>query len=65
MIERQKHVRFGYLLADSWFASVENMRFIEKKKKRFIFEANDNRLVAVNEGERENGDFTMIDRMEF
>jgi hypothetical protein len=39
MIERtiQKHVKFGYVLADSWFASVENMRFIEKKGKTFIF----------------------------
>ncbi|MDR1301208.1 MAG: transposase [Treponema sp.] len=49
----QKHVKFGYILADSWFASVENMRFIEKKGKTFIFEINDNRLVAVSGQERE------------
>jgi hypothetical protein len=46
MINRtiQKHLKFGYILADSWFASVENMRFIEKKGKTFIFEINDNRF---------------------
>jgi hypothetical protein len=51
MIERtiQKHMKFGYIVADSWFASAENMRFIEKKRKVFIFEINDNRLAAVNE----------------
>ena len=65
MIERtlQKHVKFGYIVADSWFASAENMRFIEKKGKVFIFEINDNRLVAANEQEREKGHFIRIDRM--
>jgi hypothetical protein len=29
----QKHVKFGYIVANSWFASKENMRFIEKKGK--------------------------------
>jgi hypothetical protein len=66
MISRtmQKHVQFGYILADSWFASAENMRFIKKKGKAFIFEINDNRLAAVNEQERGKGRFTRIDRME-
>lgn len=65
MIERtiQKQVKFGYILADSWFASAENMRFIEKKGKVFIFEINDNRLAAVNEQEREKGHFIRIDQM--
>jgi hypothetical protein len=66
MISRtiQKHVKFGYILADSWFASAENMRFIEKKRKVYIFEIKDNRLVAVSEQEREKGHFIRIDRME-
>jgi hypothetical protein len=66
MISRtiQKHLKFGSVLADSWFASAENMRFIGKKGKVFIFEINDNRLVAVNEQEREKGRFVRIDRME-
>jgi hypothetical protein len=66
MISRtiQKHVKFGYIVADSWFASAENMRFIEKKGKAFIFEIKNNRLAAVNEQEREKGHFIRIDRME-
>jgi hypothetical protein len=66
MISRtiQKHIKFGYALADSWFASAENMRFIGKKGKVFIFEINDNCLAAVNEQEREKGHFVRIDRME-
>ncbi|MDR2633177.1 MAG: transposase [Treponema sp.] len=60
----QKHMKFGYILADSWFASMENMRFIEKKGKICIFEINENRLVAASEQEREKGHFTRIDQME-
>jgi SRSO17 transposase len=54
MINRtiRKHVQFGYIVSDSWFASVENMRFIEKKGKVFIFEINDNRLTAASGQER-------------
>jgi hypothetical protein len=60
----RKHVKFGYILADSWFASAENMGFIEKKGKAFIFEINDNRLAAASGQEREKGHFVRIDRME-
>jgi hypothetical protein len=36
------------------------MRFIGKKRKTFIFEINDNRLVAENEEERRQGHFVKI-----
>jgi hypothetical protein len=62
--KQKKQVKFGYILADLWFASVENMRFIEKKGKTFIFEINDNRLAAADRQEREKGHFLRIDRME-
>jgi hypothetical protein len=60
----QKHVKFGYILGDSWFSSAENMRCIGKKRKTFIFEINDNRLAAENEEERKKGHFVRIDLME-
>ncbi|MDR2448123.1 MAG: hypothetical protein LBD58_12690 [Treponema sp.] len=41
-------MKFRRILADSWFASVEDMRFIERKNKKFIFEANGSRLAAAN-----------------
>jgi hypothetical protein len=37
-------LKFRYILADSWFASTNNMHFIEQKKKFFIFDLQDNRL---------------------
>ena len=43
---------FKYVLGDSWFASVENMAFIEDKKKFFIFDMQTNRLGALSETDR-------------
>jgi len=37
-------LKFKYVLADSWFASTNNMHFIKQKKKFFIFDLQDNRL---------------------
>lgn len=55
---------FLYVLADSWFASAENMRFIHKEKKFFIFEMKENRLCALTDELRNQGHFTKIDRLE-
>ena len=65
MIGRQirNEVKFKYILGDSWYSSVENMRFIEKKGKVFIFELKDNRLVTDNEGKRNRGQFERLDRL--
>ena len=38
-------LKFKYVLADSWFSSADNMRFIQKKEKIFIFDMKSNRLV--------------------
>lgn len=54
-------VKFKYILADSWYSSVENMRFIEKKGKVFIFELKDNRRVTNNERKRNQGQFERLD----
>lgn len=43
---------FKYILADSWFASTDNMHFIAGKKKFFIFEIQDNRLCVLAEGQK-------------
>jgi transposase len=44
---------FRYILADSWFASADNMHFIDAKKKYFIFEMEENRLAVL--AEKTNG----------
>lgn len=54
---------FKYIIADSWFASVANMRFIKQKKKIFIFDMQSNRLAALNEADRQAGNWTRIDEL--
>ena len=51
---------FRYVLADSWFASNENMLFIARRKKFFIFDLKANRLAAASIKARNNGQFSSI-----
>lgn len=60
----QNEVKFKYILADSWFGSSENMRFVHKKKKFFIFDMKTNRLAALNDEDRNSGRFTRIDKLQ-
>ena len=63
MIKRhiQNQVKFRYILADSWYSSAENMRFVEKRKKVFIFELKSNRLITDSEEKRNKGLFERLD----
>jgi IS4 transposase len=51
------------LLADSWYSSAENMRFIAKREKAFIFELKENRLVTGSERNRNIGAFERLGHM--
>ena len=53
-----------YVLADSWFASSENMPFIARRKKFFIFDLKSNRLAATSIENRTNGRFISIDELD-
>ena len=66
MIKRhiQNQVKFKYILADSWYSSAENMRFIAKRKKVFIFELKENRQVTDSEMKRNQGEFRRLDKLE-
>jgi hypothetical protein len=57
-------LKFKYVLADSWFASAENMRFIKKKKKFFIFDMKSNRNAVLNEKDRNKGQWSRIDELD-
>ena len=57
-------LKFKYILADSWFGSAENMRFIQKKKKFFIFDMKTNRMAALSEKNRNAGHWTRIDELD-
>ena len=66
MIAQSIHnqLKFKYILADSWFGSAANMRFIQKKKKFFIFDMKTNRMVALSEKDRNAGHWTRIDKID-
>ena len=57
-------LKFKYILADSWFASAENMLFIHGKKKFFIFDLKSNRQCALSEQDRNKGHWTRIDKLD-
>jgi hypothetical protein len=60
----QNSVKYRYILADSWFSSTDNMGFIQKHRKVFIFEMKSNRLAALNEKAKKQGQFDKIEDMD-
>jgi hypothetical protein len=58
-------VKFKYVLADIWFASRENMEYIEKKQKFFIFGLKANRLVAVSQEEAKGKRYQNLESLDF
>ena len=51
---------FKYVLADSWFSSSENMRYIHDRDKCFIFDLKSNRKIALSDQDRIKGNWTQI-----
>ena len=60
----KNQVPFKYVLADSWFASNDNMRFIASKQKYFIFDMKENRLAVTDESARNQGLWQNISQLE-
>ena len=56
-------ISFKYVLYDSWFASVENMKFIISHGKDFIMPIKANRKIAISEADRDMGNFVGIDSL--
>jgi hypothetical protein len=55
---------FRYVLADSWFASMENMRFIHEHKKTFIFDLKSNRNIVLSDEDRDKGKWKAISEID-
>ena len=52
---------FRYVLADTWFASAENMIFVKKEHhKDFIFPLKDNRKIALREEDKLAGRYVSV-----
>lgn len=59
------NIGFKYLLADSWFSSSENMRCItDHCKSDFIMAIKSNRVVALSESDKLQGNYISIDALE-
>ena len=58
---KENNIKFKYVLGDSWFASVENIEYIDNYlNKKFIFRIKDNRLIALSEQDKINGNYIKI-----
>lgn len=56
-----QHLRFRYILADSWFACADNMRFVmEECGRDFIMAMKENRKVALSKEDKANGKYISI-----
>jgi len=59
-------IRFGYVLADVWFASAENMMFIRHDvKKDFVMPVKTNRKIALSYDDRREGRYVRADTVVF
>lgn len=61
-IALKNQVKFSFVLADSWYSSAENMRFIHDKKKYFIFDLKSNRKATL--GDRNKPNWTNVSLLE-
>ena len=61
----QQQVAYRYLLADSWYASAENMNQVRALGHDFIFALPTSRTAALSERGRGNGEFQALDTLAF
>ncbi len=61
----QQQVAYRYLLADSWYASAENMALVRELGHEFIFALPTSRTVALSEEARQQGVFQKLDTVHF
>ena len=60
----RNQLKFQYILADSWFASSDNMLFIHRMKKFFLMNIKSNRLVALSQKDRSEGKWINLDELD-
>ncbi len=61
----QQQVDYRYALADSWYASADNMIFVLDLKHHFIFALETSRTLALSEAERKQGQFQRLNALTF
>jgi len=63
---QKNQLKWRYVLADSWFSSIGNMKFInDKMKKCFLLALKSNRLIALSKEDKLQGHFKRIDSLDW
>ena len=58
-------LRFGYVVAEVWYASAENMRYVKLDLEReFIFPLKTNRQVALSTEDKQNGCYVAVSKLD-
>lgn len=58
-------LRFRYVLADTWYASADNMKYVKREMgKDFIFSIKCNRKVAVSADDKSKGKYSAVERLD-
>lgn len=64
-ISVHNEILFSYVLADLWYASAENMKFVvQELQKHFVFPLKANRKVALSAAEQKQGRFVAVETLE-
>jgi hypothetical protein len=63
--QAQQQVAYRYLLADSWYASAENMQLVRSLGHHFLFALESSRTVALSEAARAQGQFQALHTLDF
>ena len=61
----QQQVLYRYALADSWYASAENMNFVLGLDHHFIFALESSRTIAFSQDGQKQGQFQPLDALTF
>ena len=61
----QPQVAYRYLLADSWYASAENMTLMRAMGHPFLFALESSRTVALSDAARARGHFQAVQTLVF
>ena len=61
----QQQVAYRYLLADSWYASAENLNAVLDLGHHFVVALESSRTVALSEAARAQGRFQALDALAF
>ncbi|GIW22684.1 MAG: hypothetical protein KatS3mg068_1991 [Candidatus Sericytochromatia bacterium] len=58
-------IKFSYILNDSWFASSENMKFIDEKlEKKFVMSVKSNRKVCLSMEDKKTKNYISIENLD-